>query len=258
MTYTEKFRLDGKVALVNGGSRGIGEAICRGLAEFGATVIVASRKLDSCEIVAASIREAGFKAEAAQCHAGDIEQINALFADIKERHGRLDILVNNAGVNVFYGAVGETPVAAFDKNVEINFRGPFFMCEQAVAIMKPQRSGSIINVSSINGLIPGRLQGAYSAAKAAMINMTKSFALEYGEYNIRANALCPGFVVTKLSQSIAEDEEKMKEMKANWPLEKVGEPDDMVGAVLYMASDASAYMTGQIVVVDGGATCVLL
>jgi NAD(P)-dependent dehydrogenase (short-subunit alcohol dehydrogenase family) len=257
MSFANQFRLDGKVALVSGGSRGIGEAICRGLAEYGATVIVASRKLESCETVAATIREAGYKAEAAQCHTGNVEEIESLFTDIEQRFGRLDILVNNAGTNLYYGEVGETPMSAFDKIVEINFRSPFFMCEKAVALMK-DKGGAIVNVASISGLIPGRWQGAYSAAKAAMINMTKSFALEYGDHGIRANALCPGFVLTKLSQGIADDEEKMASLAERWPLDMVGQPDDMVGAVLYMVSDASAYMTGQSVIVDGGATTVLL
>lgn len=257
MKFQQQFRLDGKVVLVSGGSRGIGEALCFGLAEYGAHVIVSSRKLESCERVAAAILSRGFNAEAAQCHTGKPEQVDALFAQIAEQHGRLDVLVNNAGTNLYYGPVGDTPVDAFDKIVEINFRGPFFMCARAVAMMK-STGGSIVNVASVNGLIPGRWQGAYSAAKAAMINMTKSFALEYGEFGIRANALCPGFVHTQFSDDIANDPERMAPLKAKWPLPHVGQPDDMVGAVVFMASAASQYMTGQVVVLDGGATSNLL
>lgn len=258
MNFIDKFRLDGKVALVNGGSRGIGEAICHGLAEQGAHVVVASRKLEGCEQVAGAIRERGFSAQAMACHGGKTDQIDAVMAAIEEQHGRLDVLINNAGTNPYFGAVEDTPLEAFDKVVEVNYRGPFYFCEKAVALMKKNGGGNIVNVASINGLIPGNLQGAYSTTKAALINVTKSFALECGPHNIRCNALCPGLVETKLASALTDDERLVNEITQRWPLRRVGQPEDMVGAVLYMATDASAFMTGQVMVVDGGATNTVL
>ncbi len=258
MNFIDKFRLDGKVALVNGGSRGIGEAICHGLAEQGAHVVVASRRIESCEKVAGEIRERGFSAEAFACHGGKLEDIDTVMAHIEQTHGRLDVLINNAGTNPYFGAVEDTPIEAFDKVVEVNYRGPFYLCEKAAQLMKQNGGGNIVNVASINGIVPGLLQGAYSTTKAALINVTKSFALECGPHNIRCNALCPGLVDTKLASAITGNEELVKDVTAKWPLRRVGQPEDMVGAVLYLASDASSFMTGQVMVVDGGATNTVL
>lgn len=257
MNYIDKFRLDGKVALVNGGSRGIGEAVCHGLAEQGAHVVVASRRQESCDKVAEEIRSRGFSAEAHACHGGKTDDIDAVMAHIEKTHGRLDVLINNAGTNPFFGAVEETPMEAFDKVVEVNYRGPFYFSEKAVALMRKNGGGNIVNVASVNGIVPGLLQGAYSSTKAALINVTKAFALECGP-DIRCNALCPGLVETKLASALTSNEEMIKSVVDKWPLKRVGQPEDMVGAVLYLATDASAFMTGQVMIVDGGATNSLL
>lgn len=257
MNYIDRFRLDGKVALVNGGSRGIGEAVCHGLAEQGAHVVVASRRQESCDKVAADIRERGLSAEAHACHGGKLEAIDTIMAHVEKTLGRLDVLVNNAGTNPYFGAVEETPIEAFDKVVEVNYRGPFYFCEKAVTLMKQNDGGNIVNVASISGIVPGVLQGAYSTTKAALINVTKTFALECGP-DVRANTLCPGLVDTKLASALTADKDMIQSVVEKWPMKRIGQPEDMVGAVLYMASDASAFMTGQVMIVDGGATNTLL
>jgi NAD(P)-dependent dehydrogenase (short-subunit alcohol dehydrogenase family) len=251
MAAIDLFRLDGKIALVSGGSRGIGEAICHGLAEQGAHVIVSSRRLESCEQVAAAIRERGGSAEARACHAGDMAAIDALFADIGADHGGLDILINNGGTNPYFGPVAETELPAFEKTVEVNLRGPFFMSARAVDLMKPRGGGAIVNVASIDGISAGSMQGIYSVTKAAMISMTQSFALENGPSGIRVNALCPGLVETRFTEVFTSNEGFADSVK-RWPLQKAAQPIDMVGAVLLMVSDAGACMTGQTIVIDSG------
>ncbi len=251
MAAIELFRLDNKVALVSGGSRGIGEAICHGLAEQGAHVIVSSRKLDGCEVVAQAIRDNGGQATAMACHAGDLEAIDKLFDDVQAQFGGLDILVNNGGTNPYFGPVAETPASAFDKTFEVNLRGPFFMSERAVAMMKERGGGSIVNVASIDGISAGMFQGVYSTTKAAMISMTQSFAVENGQYGIRVNALCPGLTETKFT-TVFQEQDNYDNVIEHLPLKKAAHPIDMVGATLLMVSDAGACMTGQTLVIDSG------
>ena len=251
MAAIDLFRLDDKIALISGGSRGIGEAMAHGLAEQGAQVIVSSRKLESCEVVAQAIRDQGGQATAMACHAGDLEAIDRLFADIQEQFGGLDILINNGGTNPYFGPVAETPASAFDKTVEVNLRGPFFMSEKAVAMMKQRGGGAIVNVASIDGINAGVFQGVYSTTKAAMISMTQSFALENGQYGIRVNALCPGLTETKFT-TVFREQDSYGDTVKHLPLQKAAQPLDMVGATLLMVSEAGACMTGQTLVIDSG------
>ena len=251
MAAIDLFRLDNKIALVSGASRGIGEAIAHGIAEQGAHVIVSSRKLDGCEAVAQAIRDNGGEATALACHSGDLEAIDAMFAEVVEKFGGLDILVNCGGTNPYFGPVAETPMSAFDKTLEVNFRGPFYMSEKAVAIMKERGGGSILNVASIDGISAGTFQGVYSTTKAAMISMTQSFALENGEHGIRVNALCPGLTETKFT-TVFMEQDGYADTVGHLPLKKAALPIDMVGASLLMVSDAGACMTGQTLVVDSG------
>ena len=201
------FDLSGKVALVTGASRGIGEATARLLARHGARVVVASRKLEACEAVAADIRKLGGDAVAMACHIGAMDQIETLFASIDEKFGRLDILVNNAAANPYYGHILDTDLAAFDKTVDVNIRGYFFMSIEAGKRMRKQGGGAIVNVASVNGVRPGPMQGIYSITKAAVINMTQSFAKECGQFNIRVNALLPGLTRTKFASALTENEQ---------------------------------------------------
>jgi NAD(P)-dependent dehydrogenase (short-subunit alcohol dehydrogenase family) len=245
------FDLTGKVALVTGASRGIGEATARLLAKHGAHVIVSARKLDGCEAVVHTIRGQGGSAEALACHVGDMDQISAAFAAVGARHGRLDILVNNAGTNPYYGPVQDTDPGAFQKTVDVNMRGYFFMSTQAVKMMASHGGGAIVNVASINGVVPGMLQGIYSITKAAVIGMTKSFARECAPLGIRVNALLPGLTATRLAGALLAPENRSK-WEATIPLGRPAQPNEMAGAVLYLVSPAASYTTGVALNVDGG------
>lgn len=246
------FDLSGQTALVTGASRGIGEAVARVLAAYGAHVIVSSRKEDDCEVVAASIRGAGGSAEAMGCHIGDLEQISALFERIKGKHERLDILVNNAAANPYFGHVLDTDVAAFQKTVDVNIRGYFYMSVEAGKIMRQQKSGKIVNVASVNGVIPGHFQGIYSITKAAVISMTKTFAKECAGLGIRVNALLPGGTDTKFASALTQNDAILKTLLQHVPMNRIAEPAEMAGTVLYLVSDASSYTTGTAINVDGG------
>ena len=246
------FDLSGKVALVTGASRGIGESIAHLLAQYGAHVIVSSRKQEACETVAASIRDAGGKATAFACHVGEMAQIDAVFEHVKKEHGQLDILVNNAAANPYFGHILDTDLAAYDKTVDVNIRGYFFMSVAAGKMMREQGGGVILNTASVNGVVPGDMQGIYSITKAAVISMTKSFAKECGQHNIRVNALLPGLTDTKFASALTSNEKILKGALTQIPLGRVAEPDEMAGTVLYLVSDASSYTTGASVIVDGG------
>jgi len=246
------FDLQGKIALVTGASRGIGESIARTLADHGAHVIVSSRKIEGCEAVAQSIRDAGGSAEAVACHIGDMEQIEQIFSTIADRHGRLDILVNNAATNPHFGPIESTELSAFQKTVDVNIRGYFFMSAGGVKLMKKDGGGAIVNVASVNGVVPGHFQGIYSITKAAVISMTKAFAKELGQQGIRVNALLPGLTDTKFAGALTSNESIKERALAHIPMHRVAQPGEMAGAVLYLVSDASSYTTGTCVNVDGG------
>ncbi len=252
MTIDPLFDLRDKIALVTGASRGIGESIARALSAHGAHVIVASRKVEPCEAVAASIREAGGQAEAMACHIGDLEQVEATYAAIASRHGRLDILVNNAATNPNFGPIWELDPAAYQKTVDVNIRGYFFMSSKAVRLMKAQGGGSIVNVASVNGVKPAPFQGIYSITKAAVINMTKAFAMECGPLGIRVNALLPGLTDTKFASALIHNEAILKVALTRVPLGRYAQPGEMAGAVLFLVSPAGSYTTGACLNVDGG------
>jgi NAD(P)-dependent dehydrogenase (short-subunit alcohol dehydrogenase family) len=252
MSKTQLFDLDGKIAFVSGASRGIGEAIARLLAQQGAHVIVSSRKLDGCQHVADAIIAEGGKATAIACHIGEMEQISQVFAGIREQFGRLDILVNNAATNPQFCNVLDTDLSAFQKTVDVNIRGYFFMSVEAGKLMRENGGGSIINVASINGISPGIFQGIYSVTKAAVINMTKVFAKECAQFGIRCNALLPGLTDTKFASALVKNDAILNTALQQIPLKRVAAPSEMAGAVLYLASDASSYTTGVSLNVDGG------
>lgn len=249
---TTLFDLTGKIALVTGASRGIGASIARLLAEQGAHVILSSRKADACESVAADIRSAGGQAEVMACHIGEMEQVEQIFAAIREKHGRLDILVNNAATNPHFGPIHETDLSAFQKTVDVNIRGYFFMSARAVKLMGETGGGSIVNVASVNGVIPGAFQGIYSITKAAVISMTKAFAKEAAASNIRVNALLPGVTETKFASALTQNPVILTELLKHVPMNRVAKPDEMAGAVLYLVSPAGSYTTGTCLNVDGG------
>ena len=240
------------MALVTGASRGIGAEIAQLLAKYGATVIVSSRKRDSCEQVVDAIRASGGKAEAVALHIGELPQIEAAFANIADHHGRLDVLVNNAATNPYYGHILDTDLGAFQKTVDVNIRGYFYCCVQGGRLMRDQGQGSIINVASVNGVTPGPQQGIYSITKSAVVGLTKAFARECGPLGIRVNALLPGLTQTKFAAALVENDAAREHFIGRTPLGRVGQPQELAGAVLYLASDASSYVTGAQFVVDGG------
>lgn len=255
---TNPFDLYGRVALVTGASRGIGEAIARLLAANGAHVIVSSRKVVDCERVAASIRDAGGSAEAMACHIGELEQIKDTFAKIRATHGKLDILVNNAATNPYFGHILDTDPGAFQKTVDVNVRGYFFMSVEGAKLMRDPASaaasqgGAIVNVASVNGVVPGPMQGIYSITKAAVISMTQAFARECAGMNVRVNALLPGMTDTKFAAALVKNDAIRTAALTRVPLNRVAQPDEMAGAVLYLVSDAASYTTGTCITVDGG------
>lgn len=252
MSVENLFSLKDKVALVTGASRGIGEGIAKLLASAGAHVIVSSRKIDGCQVIADEITAEGGSAEALACHIGEMEQIENCFKQIEDKHGKLDILVNNAAANPYFGHVLDTDLTAFQKTVDVNIRGYFFMSSTAGKLMKENGGGNIINVASVNGVIPGDFQGIYSITKSAVIAMTKTFAKECAPLGIRVNALLPGLTDTKFASALTTNDSIMKQALLHIPMKRAAMPEEMAGTVLYLASDASSYTTGSCINVDGG------
>ncbi len=248
-----QFDMSGKVAVVNGASRGIGEAIAKGLADCGALVVLTSRRQESVQKVADEIVAAGGKAVARACHAGHLDEIKALFEFVNEAFGRLDILINNAATNPYYGPATDLTPKAFDKTVDINLKGPYFMLSGAVPLMVKSGGGSVVNVASIAALISLPGQAVYSMTKAGLISITKSFAKEYGQQGIRVNAILPGVVETQLASALIEDPGVQKWL-SRLPAGRAAQPQEMVAGVLYLVSDQAAYTTGTTLVMDGGAT----
>ena len=249
---TDLFDLTGKLALVTGASRGIGAEIARLLAAQGAHVIVSSRKQEDCQKVVDAIVADGGSAEASACHIGELAQIQALFARLEQTHGRLDVLVNNAAVNPYFGPITETDPAIFQKTVDVNIRGYFYMSSFGAKLMTKHGGGSIINVASVNGVVPGLQQGIYSITKAAVISMTKAFAVECAEVGVRCNALLPGLTDTKFAAVLVNTPAILQRALAHVPMRRVAQPSEMAGAALYFASAASSYTTGAVLNVDGG------
>lgn len=252
MTTPPTFDLTGKIAIVTGASRGIGAEIARLLAAHGAHTIVSSRKQADCQTVVDEIVAAGGSAEAVACHIGELEQIEALFAFVSQKHGRLDVLVNNAATNPFFGPILDTDPSIFQKTVDVNIRGYFYMSSHGARLMAVSGGGSIINVASVNGVVPGFQQGIYSITKAAVISMTKAFAVECAESGVRCNALLPGLTDTKFASVLVNTPAILKQALAHVPMRRVAQPSEMAGAALYLASDAASYTTGAVLNVDGG------
>ncbi len=246
------FELDGKVALVTGASKGIGEAIARGLAEFGAKVVVSSRKQEAVDAVANSFNADGLEATGIAANMGNAEHIHTLVDKTVETYSGIDIVVNNAAANPVFGPIQNTDERAFDKIIDVNLKGPFELCKKAHPILKQRGGGSIIHISSIGGLTPETGIGIYSVSKAAIINLTKAMAQDWGADNIRVNAICPGLIKTKFSEALWSNNEILDRFVKNIPLGRLGTPDDIAGLAVYLASDASSYCTGGVYMADGG------
>jgi len=246
------FQLDNKVALVTGASKGIGEAMARGLAEFGASVVVNSRKQDAVDAVAQAFRADGLEATGIAANMGSIDDIHTLVDKTVEAYGGIDIVINNAAANPVFGPLQDTDERAFDKIIDVNLKGPFELCKKAYPIMQQRGGGSIIHISSIGGLTPEDGIGIYSVSKAAIINLTRAMAQDWGGDNIRVNAICPGLIKTSFSEALWNDESSYDRFVKRIPLGRIGEPGDLTGLAVYLASDAAAYCSGGIYMVDGG------
>ena len=248
------FQLDNKVAIVTGASKGIGEAMARGLAEFGAKVVISSRKRESVDAVAESFQNDGLEAIAIAANMGNVEEAQTLIDQTVDAYGGIDIIINNAAANPVFGPIQNTEERAFDKILDVNLKGPFELCKKAYPILKQRGGGSIINISSIGGLTPERGIGIYSVSKAGLINLTKAMAQDWGADNIRVNAICPGLIKTKFSEALWGNEPILDRFLQQIPLNRVGTSDDVAGLAVYLASDAAAYCTGGVYLIDGGYT----
>lgn len=246
-----QFDLTDKVAIVTGASKGIGAAIAEGLAEYGAKVVVSSRKQEAVDEVAAGIVAHGGRATGVACHVGSAEQRQQLVEKAMEIYGRIDILVNNAAVNPIYGPLAEMTEDAFDKIMDINVKACMMLANACYPQLK-KRGGSVVNIASVEGLKPGAGLGAYSLSKAALIMLTKSQASEWGRDGIRSNVICPGLVQTKFSAALWKNDKILQHYTRNIPAGRMAQPEEMVGLVLYLASDAASYSTGGVFTTDGG------
>ncbi|HEV1997052.1 MAG TPA: SDR family oxidoreductase [Candidatus Dormibacteraeota bacterium] len=246
------FRLDDKVAVITGGSRGIGRSIAEEFARRGASVVITARNAEELEETAQAIRDEGGAATGIAAHAAKEETINALVDQVMEKYGRIDILVNNAATNVAFAQLSDLDVSAWDKTLEINLRGPFILSKVVVNRWMKEHGGNIINLCSIAGFRGDPNMGAYSVSKAALVMLTKVQARELGAYGIRVNGIAPAIIKTKFSRILYETEEIRTHAEAQAALGRVGEWDEVAGTAVYLASDASSYVTGSIALVDGG------
>lgn len=248
----DKFQLEGKVAIVTGSSKGIGESIARGLAEFGAKVVLSSRKQEAVDITAMNFKRDGLEATAIACHVGHQDQLENLVQKTVETYGGVDILVNNAAINPVFGPLHEVSEEAFNKIVNVNLKACFSLSNLCYPIFKERGGGSIINIASVESYSPSTGLSIYSISKAALIMLSKSQAKEWGTDGIRSNAICPGLIKTKLSSGIWSNEKALQYFERNIPLGRIGEPDEMAGLAVFLASDAASYCTGGAYVSDGG------
>lgn len=252
MNKTANFDLTGKVAIITGSSKGIGEAMARALAENGANVVISSRKQDACDKVAAQFQADGLSATGIACHVGSAEQLKTLVEKTVAHFGGVDILINNAGINPHFGPIEDAPESAFDKLMEVNLKAIWALSNYCLPEMKKRGGGSIINISSVEGLHPGLGLGLYSVSKAAVLMLTKNQAKEWGQHGVRVNAICPGLVKTKLSEALWTNEKLMAKIEKSIPSGRIALPEEMAGLALLLASKAGSYMTGGIYVNDGG------
>jgi NAD(P)-dependent dehydrogenase (short-subunit alcohol dehydrogenase family) len=248
-----EFSLRDKVALITGASRGIGEAIAIGLAQAGADLVIVSRKLPDLEKVAEKIKKLGGKCLPVQAHLGKVEEINPLLKRALEEFGKIDILVNNAATNPTMASAIEVDERAWDSIMNLNLKGLFFLSQAVARIMREKGGGKIINVSSAAGTTPDILP-LYSISKAGVNMATKVMAQQWAQYNIRVNAVAPGLTKTRFSEALWKNPDILKIAMSKTPLGRPADPEEMVGAIIYLASDASSYVTGQVIAIDGGFT----
>ena len=248
------FALDGKVAIITGSSRGIGRASAEAMARLGAKVVISSRKVEACEPVAQNIRQHGGEASVIACNISRKHEVEALIAGTLQSHGRIDILVCNAAVNPVYGPLGELTDEAFDKVMGSNVKSNLWLCNLVIPAMAERGDGAVVIVSSIAGLRGTGVLGAYGISKAADFALARNLAVEWGPQNVRVNCVAPGLVKTDFARALWENPELLARRTATTPLRRIGKPEEIGPIVAFLASPAARFITGQVIVADGGVT----
>ena len=248
------FDLKGQVALITGSSRGIGRSIAETMAAMGAKVIVSSRKADACEAVASAIRKDGGEAHVIPCNIGRREEVEALVKGTLDKYGRLDALVCNAAVNPYYGPLAGISDDQFDKIMDTNIRSNLWLANLAIPGMAERGGGTATIISSIGGIRGSTILGAYGISKAADFALARALAVEWGPKNVRVNCIAPGLVKTDFAKALWEDKVNLERRLVTTPLRRIGEPEDIGGIAAFLASPAGAFITGQVIVADGGVT----
>lgn len=249
---TSEITLEDRTVVITGASRGIGLAIARACARAGARVVVASRKQEGVEEAAAIIQDEGGAALPIACHVGHPDEVARLFSAAREEFGPVSGLVNNAATNPYFGPMLGIEDAAFDKTIEVNLKGPLAATREFVEQAGP--GSAVVNIASVAGLRAAPLQGVYGMTKAALISMSQTLAHELGPLGIRVNAIAPGLVETRFAAALIANEEILDSVVGRTPVGRHGQPDEIAGAAVYLLSEASSYMTGQVMVIDGGVT----
>lgn len=249
------FDLSGKTAIVTGASRGIGEAIARRMAEHGANVVVSSRKADACDAVTDDINaQHPGRALTVACNIGDKAQLQNLVDKTREHFGQIDILVCNAAVNPYFGPSADCPDDAFDKIMACNVKSNHWLSNMVLPEMIERKDGAIIIISSIGGMKGSAVLGTYGLSKAADFQLARNIAVEHGKHNIRANTIAPGLIKTYFAKALWDNPEILAQSTATTPMKRIGVPDEIAGAAVFLATSAGAFMTGQQLVIDGGQT----
>ena len=254
MNYNKLFDLTGKVAVITGSTKGIGRAIAEAMAAAGARVVISSRKEDACRRVAAEIAQAGGEALPLPCNVSHKDQLQSLVDGAIGHWGRIDVLVCNAAVNPYLGPMAEIPDEAYDKTMDTNVKSVLWLCNMTIPAMAGRGDGSVIVVSSIAGLKGHGKLGIYGLSKAANLQLVRNLAVEWGRHNVRVNCLAPGLVRTDMARALWEDPDTYAQAIETYPLGRIGEPADIAGAAVFLASEAGRFVTGHTLVVDGGAT----
>lgn len=247
------FDLTGKTALITGSSRGIGKAIAMAMVDAGARVVISSRKPDACEAVAAEINDAGGEAMALPCNVSDRDSLRTLVGEVIDAWGRIDILVCNAAINPYFGTLQDIDEGAFDKIMETNVKNQLWLCNMVIPAMAERREGSVIIVSSVGAMKGTKNLGAYSISKGADITIARNLAVEWGESQVTVNCIAPALIRTDMARALWEDPERYKKACEIYPLGRIGEPEEVAGAAVFLAAPSGRFVTGQTIIVDGGA-----
>jgi len=248
------FDMAGKVALITGSTKGIGRSIAEEMARCGAKVVISSRKADACEQVAGELKEQGFEAIAVPCHVGRKDDLQNLVDQTLATWGRIDTLVCNAATNPVYGTTQEMTDEAWDKIMDTNVKGTFWLTQMALPHLAEHGDGQVVLLSSIAGIRGNSVIGTYGVSKAAEAALARNLAVEWGPSGVRVNAIAPGLVRTDFAKALVEDPERVKSAEQKTPLRRIGEPIDIAGVAVFLSTPASAYITGQVIVADGGET----